>query len=47
MEFDIIGAYKGQTEILDTVTGYKEAVRVQEEYQLSFGSNWVVWLVEV
>lgn len=46
-KFEIIGTYRGESEVIDTAKTLKEAEFLVAEYRLAFGGSWVVKIREV
>ena len=41
-KWEIIGKYKGKSEVIDSANGKHEAEYLRREYQIAFGRDWVV-----
>ena len=46
-KYEIIGTYRGESEVVDTAKDRQEAEYLRGEYQLAFGNEWVVKIKKV
>lgn len=46
-DYNIMGSYQGQKEIVDTFSTMKEAKEMLTEYVLAFGVGWRLWIKKV
>ena len=42
MKWIIIGAYRGNTEEIDSATTMQDAIFLMREYKMAFGSEWSI-----
>ncbi len=40
--YQILGTYKGNTEVLDGANNLKEAQYLVKEYRMAFGNDWII-----
>lgn len=43
-EYSIMGEYRGNQEEIDTSESLVEAEFLAEEYKMSFGQEWAIWI---
>lgn len=41
--YEIIGIYKGQSEVIDEAETLKDAIYLVNEYKLAFGPDWRIY----